>query len=153
MIQSGLANNFPTRVWETDVSQVTEGVPGGGWVSGSPAGLAPSASVTCYFDLGQDWHQYPLVQINVAPRAPSSGLNAVNAMSGDTVGSVSDARRLAAASATGATVIYANLATSSGPQAFLVRPMGRILGVAMTNADASNAVGASAKVTLAAYSD
>lgn len=143
----------PIKVFETDVAAVTAGAPGrGGWVSGSPANLAASASVDCIFDLGQDWHQYPTIQVNVNPVAPSTGLSGVQVSGADTP-AFNAYRRLNAASATAFNAIYASLVSSSGPVGIVMKSTGRYITVRMSNSDATNAQGATAKVIIAAYPD
>jgi len=143
----------PIKVFETDVAAVTAGAPGrGGWVSGSPANLAASGSVICVFDLGQDWHQYPNIQVSVSSTAPSSGLSGVQLYGSDNV-TLNSARRLKESLVSGFSTIFASLTTANGAQQCFIKPMGRYLHVSLTNADATNAQGATAKVTVAAYPD
>ena len=147
--QTSVPDKFPVKIFETDVAQVSAGTPQGGWVSGTPNALAASASVTSIFDLGQDWHQFGTVTISVNPVGPSTGFSSVQATSSDTAAS-NAARRLNYANAANSAAIGVAINTSNGNAAFNVKPMGRYLTVLMTNADATNAMGA-AKVTIAAY--
>ena len=142
----------PVQIAETDVAPIAAGLQGGqvGWVSGSPANLAASASVDCVFDLGINWNQYPTIQVNINPVAPSTGFSGVQVSGADTP-AFNASRRLNAASATSFNAIYASLVSSSGPVGIVMKPMGRYTTVRMSNSDATNAQGATAKVTVAAY--
>lgn len=139
----------PVLLMETDVGAV----PGGGaagWVSGTIANLAASGFATIIFDLGADWRQYCLVDVTVTPVGPSSGLNPVQFTGSDTPAANGNRRR-GSPMATGATTYFLNLATASSTQSVWMRPAGRYLVMTATNADAANALGAAAKVTLCAY--
>jgi hypothetical protein len=149
-IQTGLPDTFPVRIFETGVNAVSAGTPGGGWVSGNPASLAASASVTCIFDLGQDWHQFVAVAIGILLSGTSTGFNAVRVSSSDT-STINPARRLKDISQAGINQLNATVTTSEGAHQVNVRPVGRYLFVALTNADATNAQDANARVTIAAY--
>jgi len=147
---TGIADHFPVKIFETNVNQVTAGTANGGWVSGTPANLVASAAVDVIFDLGQDWHQYVAVQVSVFLAGPSTGANPVYFTGSDTAAKNVN-RRLVGASSASLSSIYANVTTSGSTQAVVVRPMGRYLTVTMLNADATNAMGATSKITMAAY--
>lgn len=149
-VLSGTPNIFPAKVFETNVAAVVAGLAGlGGWVSGSPASLAASGSVDCIFDLGQDWHQFPTVQVAFVPVAPSTTSTAL-AVGSDTAAFNGNRPLVVAASAAAGTGVAAFTTTA---QSWLVRPMGRYFVVRVANTDASNAMGAGAKVTITAYPD
>lgn len=150
LIQTGNADTFPVKVFETDVGAVSAGTAQGGWVSGSPANLAASASVNCVFDLGQDWHQFTHVSLAIRPSGASTGLNNIQASSSDSA-TLNAARRLKDISQVNHNSIAGNITTAGGAQQAIVRPMGRYFIVSVTNADATNPQDASAKVTIAAY--
>lgn len=147
-ITTGIADRFPTKIFETDVAAVSAGVATGGWVSGSPANLALSASANVLFDLGQDWHQYTSVNLAISSVGPSSGLSNVQVSSSDT-NAINTNRRLKDIGAVGPGAIAASITTAGGVQQLSVRPMGRYLFVSVTNADGANAQGATAKITMA----
>ena len=149
-IESGLPDTFPIKVFETDVGAVAAGTPRGGWVSGSPANLAASASVNCIFDLGQDWHQFSSVALAIRSSGTSTGLNNIHASSSDTA-ALNTARRLKDVSQVSHNSIGGNITTAAGSQQAIVRPMGRYFVVSITNADSTNPQDASAKVTVACY--
>lgn len=143
--------DFPVLVFETDLSAVTAPSRAGGWVSGSIANLAASAAVTCLFDLGPDWQQYNELVVAVKPAAPSSGLTGVMMTSRDDATAASNFNRQLGhryGSAANGNAISGAPTTSA---TWNVRPMGRYLTVVATNADAVNAQGAGAKLTVAAF--
>ena len=138
----------PVVVMETDVSPVpASGSTRAGWVSGTIASLAASASFTAIFDLGPDWDQYTLAQVCMFPQGPSSGLANVQVQGFDT-SSLGNGRVCNFAFATTVAIIYSAVASSL---TFHVRPVGRYLFIRGVNADAVNAQGATAKITVAAY--
>ena len=150
MVSAGLS--IPVLVMETNGTPVVSGGDAAGWVSGTIANLAASTAAQCVFDLGPDWDQYQFCQVIVSPVGPSTGLNSVGVFSSDTA-SLNTSRRLrdAQTSATPFSTTNVSLPTSSGTQAGYFRPAGRYMIVQATNSDATNAQGAAAKVTLAAY--
>lgn len=150
LIQSGIPDTFPIKIFETDVGAVAAGTANGGWVSGSPANLAASASVNCVFDLGQDWSQFTHVSVAIRSSGTSTGLNNIQASSSDTA-TLNASRRLKDVSQVNHNSIAGNITTAGGTQQAIVRPMGRYFIVSLTNADATNPQDASAKVTIAAY--
>ena len=144
-----LVTRTPVMLFESGVNAV----PGGGvagWVSGDIASLAASATVNVVFDLGPEWRQYSYLELTVIPVAPSSGLNPVQFFASDSV-APNSARRRGSPFATGGTTYFVNLATGPGTQTMAMRPAGRYLICKATNADAANAQGATARVTLAAF--
>lgn len=149
-LQRVVMTRLPTLVMETDVDAVTAGGSTHGWVSGSPASLAASASFIAIFDLGPNWAQYGLVQAVVLPQGPSTGLVAVEfgSPSGTTW---QPARRLATAFNSAISTTYQSMPSSTGAQSCTLRPLSRYLLVRGTNGDATNALGATSKITVAAY--
>ena len=140
----------PTLVMETDVAQVAGGGRAG-WVSGSPSGLAAATSVTVIFDLGPEWDQYGLVDLAFFPVAPSSGFSNVSAAGSDTA-ALNSARKLQLVASTALGNLFsASLLSTNGALGATARPMGRYVILLLTNADATNALGASSKVTLTAF--
>ena len=140
----------PVLVMETGLNAVAGGdVPG--WVSGSPANLAASGNFSAVFDLGPDWDQYSVLYLAILPQAPSSGLASVLATGSDTPSPNLNRRLQVVGATTVGSLFAASLLSANGAQGAFVRPMGRYVAVNGTNADASNALGAGAKVTLAAY--
>lgn len=142
----------PVVVAETGLRSVVAGNGLPGWVSGSPANLAASASVTCLFDLGADWDQYTELQVSVKCSAPSSGFTGVSVQGSDTTTLTSGVRRCRSSqdSAIGST-LYESVSSSVGAIQFNVRPWGRYVFVSLTNGDAVNAAGALSAVAIAAY--
>lgn len=141
----------PIKVFETGVAAVTAGLAGpGGWVSGNPASLALSASVDCLFDLGLDWSQYNKVAVSVLSVAPSSGFSGVQVSSSNTT-SFNNSRMLNEVDGATFGQLNAAITTSGLGVTACVKPMGRYLIVRLTNADAANAQGATAKVTVGAF--
>lgn len=140
----------PVLVMETDVAPVTAGGAVPGWVSGSFASLAPAVGLNIVFDLGPNWAQYVFVSLVVFVSGPSSGISTVQVFGGSAP-VLNFTRRLRDALSSGSGTIYSAWPASSGPQEVSVRPMGRYIVVAGTNADATNATGPSSKVVLAAY--
>ena len=142
----------PVVVMETGLNSVepTSGTPG--WVSGNPANLAASASVTCVFNLGTDWDQYTELQVSVKCQAPSSGFTKVSVQGSDTTVLTSGVRRCRSSqdSAIGST-LYESVSSAVGAIQFNVRPWGRYVFVSLTNGDAVNAAGALSAVAIAAY--
>lgn len=151
-VVSGIPSNFPVRVFETDVNQVSAGTPAGGWVSGTLANLAANSTATAIFDLGQDWHQYPLIAVTIRPAPPSTGLQDIQASFGDTA-AFNPARRCKEALSAGLSAMFATMTTSSGTYEAYFRTKGRYFAISMLNSDATNAQGATGKVTLATYPD
>lgn len=139
----------PVLLMQTDVAQVPGGA-GAGWVSGTPSGLAASATVNCVFDLGPDWDQYGVAAVGVLPIGPSSGMANVQAMGSDNT-APNPARRLKDMAVAGSANSSFAINTSSNGHTFHVRPFGRYLIVSVSNADAANALGAASKVSVAAY--
>lgn len=135
---------------ETDVAAVTAGSTSAGWVSGSIASLAASGTANCIFDLGPTWRDMSLATIAVTPAGPSSGLNAVSISSSNTA-AADTTRKLKDVATAGPSAISATITVATGCQQFMVRPMGRFLVVTATNADGVNALGASSKVVVVAY--
>lgn len=137
---------------ETGVNPVTPGGSVPGWVSGDPAGLAASAQVHAIFDLGPHWERYGLVAVTVNPTVPSSGFSAVQASGADTPSNYDARRALAHAFQSGGqSRMFVAFTTGAGAGQVFLRPNGRFFTVNATNADATNAMGANAKFTLAAY--
>jgi len=140
----------PTLLMETDVGAVTAGAGRPGWVSGSIANLALSASVNCIFDLGPDWDQYVEVSVMISQSGSSSGLSAVQVFGSDTA-AVNANRRQSAWQTAGFSAGSASVLASGGVQTGRFGVAGRFLVVSATNADGVNAQGATSKITLAAY--
>lgn len=138
----------PVLIMETGAGQVAAGA-GPGWVSGNPAGLPAATSLEICFDLGSEWAQYTVAQVLVYVAGPSSGFSAVQVYGGDTTANLG-ARRLPPAYATNFGTTYQTV-PSTGMQGVCVRPVGRYVFVTVYNQDASNAAGASSRITLAAY--
>lgn len=138
-----------SRVMETDVGQVAAGTDNGGWVSGSPANLALSATVTTIFDLGLDWSRVTFVTISILSTGPSSGFSGI-VLTGSDTAAANPARRLRSEPNANdfASVATGAVTTAAGAQAAIVRPQGRYVTVSLTNADGVNAQGAGSKVTL-----
>ena len=138
---------------ETGANQVAGGA-AAGWVSGNPASLAASASVTCVFDLGPEWDQYVMLSIAFFPVAPSSGAANLTVYGSDTA-THNPARKMSSPAtgnngAAGGWFV-ASATSSSGSTAGVMRPQGRYVHAVMTNADGSNPMGGPAKITLFAY--
>lgn len=147
-IVSGVPDRFPMKIFETGVSAVSAGTAAGGWVSGNPASLAASASVTALFDLGQDWNQYSHVVIAINPSGPSSGLT-VTGITGSDTSTANTRRPLRGADGAGFGAITAlSVPTAGGPLAGIVHPLGRYMHVTVANADAVNAQGATTSITI-----
>lgn len=143
----------PVIVAETGLRSVVAGNGLPGWVSGNPANLAASASVTCVFDLGADWDQYTELQVSVKCHLPSSGFTKVNVVGSDTPAlSGSGVRRCRSSqdSAVGGT-LYESVSSAVAALQYNVRPWGRYVSVLLTNGDAVNAAGALSAVAIAAY--
>lgn len=140
-----------TQVFESGVNQVAAGGDIGGWVSGTIASLAASATVDVIFDLGALWRCVAQVQVMVAPAGTSTGLSNVQVVSSDTAAFNANRRLKDVAAAGPSTVNIASLTTANGVQAVLVKPAGRYLVVRATNADATNAQGAGAQIAAALY--
>jgi len=144
--------NFDVKVYQTDRACVAAGLTDGGWCFGTLAGLPPGAAIDVVFDLGSDWRSYGALSLAFVIPAPNvAGLSgvvvyAVNGlMPTSSPWAVSRARWGVAARGAGA---VANGATLVGT---LQRPgMGRYVIVCCTNADGSNAVGATGSITLTA---
>lgn len=127
-------------------SMTKQGDPG---VVGTLAGLAANATGEVQFDLGVDWQLFTVAQLWILPSAPSSGLNAIQIFGGDTLGART--WRIGNSNSTGPNTSYFNITSAGGPQTYLFRPIGRYITVAALNADAVNAVGASANCMIVAY--
>lgn len=141
----------PVLLMQTDQGQVAGGA-AAGWVSGTPAGLAPSAFVNVTFDLGPDWDQYGVCEIVITPQGPSSGFSNIVFYGSDTAAVTSTSRRRASNTTGGPSVFFiASLTTAGGVQLVSMRPAGRYVITTLNNADAGAAIGASAKVQLVAY--
>jgi hypothetical protein len=132
------------KVLETDV--------GDSRVTGTIANLAAASAVNVLFDLGQDWEKFPLATLVVSPIGPSTGLSNVQvSFRPDAVATFNISRRSNFAYAPGATAVFISPPTASGPTSFTVRVLGRYLVLAATNADATNAMGATARVCVALH--
>lgn len=142
--------NAPTLIMTDRNTPVTAGGATHGYISGTPASLAASATVSVWFDLGPEFDQYQGVVVSIAPSGASSGFSAVSAFGGDKVG-ISTGRRLNGRYSSTSSTIYASINTSVGQQSFEVRPFGRYFGVQLSNADASNPMDANASVSIAAF--
>lgn len=141
-----------TVVYETGVSAIGAGGPTGGWVSGDVASLAASATVICLFDLGPEWRKYDRLTVTVLPVAPSSGFSNVDTCFSDTT-TRNSARRppsIGISAATYSTNFTSSLTTAVGTVGNVLPIMGRYVHVQLTNADGVNALGATAKVIVAA---
>jgi len=149
-VVTGEANRWPLKIFETGVSAVAAGTANGGWVSGNPASLAASANVTALFDLGQDWHQYSHVLVSVLSSAPASGLT-LNRITGSDTNTENLKRTLRGADGAGfGAVTNVSVPAAGGALTGIVHPMGRYVFVTVTNADATNAQGATTAITIAA---
>jgi hypothetical protein len=141
----------PVVMMETGVNPVIAGN-GPGWVSGTPANLAAgtSTNVLVLFDLGPNWQNYTMLQAIINGALPSSGLTGFQLFSRDDPAvAINMSRRLFQANGSGSTISLA--ITSGSAIGTTARPMGRYLIASMNNADATNAQGTGAKVTLAMY--
>jgi hypothetical protein len=139
-----------TFLAESGTNAVVAGTDAGGWISGDIASLAASATVTAVFDLGAFWQKYNMVQVMVTPVGPSTGLSAVQITSADTA-AFNVNRRLKDALSAGPSTINASFTVATGTQSVYVKPAGRYLAVRATNADGAQALGATSKITVAAY--
>lgn len=149
-VVTGEANRWPMKILQTGVSAVAAGTEAGGWVSGNPASLAASASVTALFDLGQDWHQYSHVQVAVAPSGPSSGLT-ITGITGSDTSTANTRRPLRGADGAGfGAITSVSVPTAGGPLAGIMHPMGRYMHITVANADGANAQGATTAITIGA---
>lgn len=138
----------PIRLFSAGVGAVS-GSGEAGWVDGTIASLAASAAATVRFDLGEDWILFPFIRLHISWVAPSTGTNNLQVYSGDTLGALT--RRIGFIDTDSISTVYATLSSANGPQTLDLRPMGRYLTITATNADAVNAVGATARVDLAQY--
>lgn len=141
----------PIIVMKTGVSAVPSGGNVPGWISGDPASLAASASVTAIFDLGPDWQQYTVAAVCVYPVGSSSGFSNVFITSSATTSADNSRRPNFISSTSYASAFSASLTTANGGSTAHIRPQGRFLTVALTNADAVNPMGAAASVTVTIY--
>lgn len=137
-------------VFTSGSNAVTGGADSAGWVSGDIASLAASATVDVIFDLGPKWQHINWVMVSITPVTPSSGLSAVM-MSGSDTAAFNATRRLQAVNSLSFGVISAALTSANGSQMLPVKPFGRFFIIRATNADASNAQGATAHATIATY--
>ncbi len=140
----------PTLHMRTTDTAVTAGGSVAGWVSGTIASLAASASATMIFDLGPNWDQYPYVTVTVNPQGSSSGLTALQVFGSRTT-TDTDVERLNFAYATSFAGQSVAPTTANGVQSGIYRPAGRYVIVKATNADGTNAQGASASVAVTAH--
>lgn len=141
----------PVLVMETDANPVPGGA-GPGWVTGSPASMAASATVAVLFDLGADWDQYATVQVTLRPLGPSSGFSGVSFSGRDTpVAAQNLVRSLREVSSSAFAITFASVTTANAAAVAMLRPFGRYVVVMVTNADAANATGAGSRVALAAF--
>lgn len=128
---------------------VTAGGDTAGWVSGDTSGLAASGTVAVIFDLGPLWRRVNLCSVVVQSVTPSTGLSAVSVFGSDTA-AIDFTRRCKDALSAGFAYLYASIPTGQAQEAF-VKPKGRFLCIQASNADASNAQGATAHVTVTSY--
>lgn len=142
----------PVLVMETDRDPVIAGGNQAGWVSGSPAGLAASASLICIFDLGPNWDQYVMLDVGVYPQAPSIGMKNIAIRGGDTA-AYNDRRRanIATPSVLKLDAVYSTAPSANAAVSITVRPRGRYVFVNMDNSDAGAALGGQSLVTVIAY--
>lgn len=141
----------PVIVMQTDLNPVTPNQLQAGWVSGSIASLAASATVDCIFDLGPDWDQYPILAVLVMQDGPSTGLNPVQILGSDTT-TPDSRRRLSPAYAAGGNGASFSATMSTGAYVTMwVRPLGRFLTVRATNADGVNTAGVGSRVSVGMY--
>lgn len=138
----------PIRLFSAGANAVS-GSGEAGWVDGHIASLAASGVATVRFDLGEDWILFPFIRLFVSWVGPSSGTSNLQVYSGDTLGALT--RRIGFIDTDSISTTFVTLSSASGPQTLDLRPMGRYLTITATNADATNAVGASARVDLAQY--
>lgn len=143
------ARRVPVLVMEAGIGPVSPGGPDAGWVSGNLANLGPSATVQAVFDLGPDWDQYGLCQLNVLnPTSPHAGLG-VQPGGSDTT-AYSGSRRLSHAFSAQSDITY-KIVGAAKSEALTMRPVGRYLVVILGNADAAVPISAAARVVLTAY--
>ena len=135
---------------ETDLNPVPEGGPKAGWISGTPANLASSATTQVYFDLGPDFADYPIAQFTILSSGLSSGLINISFFSSETIATSFNDCRLGNINGSFGTH-YASSTTAGGANSVVIRPMGRILRINLTNADVVNAQGSTSKIHLTAY--
>lgn len=136
------------NVYQTGQNAVPGGGDYGGWVSGDPSSLAPSAQVDCVFDLGPAWRRINFVGICVSPTGTSSGITCVP--SGNDTATYSSARRLNASSANASGGLVTMTGTAFN---WNVKPMGRYLILRITNSDATNPQGAGTNATICTYTN
>lgn len=123
-----------------------------GHVSGTLASLAANTAATVTYDLGVDWHQYPVVNVGVMSTGPSTGVNIVGILSTDTSNPAVGLVRILNAAASGVFGILASLiTTSAGQSSSTVRPQGRYLTISAKNADVVNAQGATSATWIGLY--
>ena len=142
---------IPVLVMVSSVNAVTPGSTFSGWVSGSIASLAASASVDTIFDLGPSWAQYVNIAIGIKSSGPSIALGSISVYGSDTT-TISPHRRLNATPddvsiPPASSYVY----TAIGGNMLKLRPFGRYVIVSVTNVDSTNAQGALSGIDLAAY--
>lgn len=149
---SGALVRPPVLVMQTGSNPVSGTDPSPGWVSGTPANLAAGATVAVLFDLGAEWDQYATLQLIIRPSGPSTGFAGINTSGrDDPVVAQNNLRFLRDISVTSTSIMYSSVTTASAAGAALLKPAGRYVVVQVTNADAANAVGSQAFLTLVAY--
>lgn len=140
----------PVLNMRTTDTAVTAGGDIPGWVSGTIASLAASATVTIVFDLGPYWDQYNSVQMAVNPVGPSSGLTAVQCFSSRTT-TPSAVERLNMGQAVNFNTSSATATVAAGVQSGMFRASARYFCVQATNNDGTNALGASSSVAISVW--
>lgn len=123
-----------------------QGQPG---VTGTIASLAASGSTNVQFDLGPDWFQFSVVAIWLGAAGPSTTVT--YSASGYSDEDATRRRLPQAFSTNTATAYYSAINPTAGSTCALVRPMGRYIEVAVTNNDATNALGAGSSIGFCAY--
>lgn len=140
----------PIKVFETDLNQVASGSKRGGWVSGSPASLGFGQGVNVIFDLGDDWDQYPLLNVmvsNSGPGTPMTVLLRSNDIPSPPAGA---SRALRDISVSTLRPIADPVSAANVVGAYLVYNAGRYLIVQINNGDAANPLSAISKAVVVA---
>lgn len=145
-------SQFPNRTYRTGQNAVAANSSQDGWVSGDPASLAASGTVTALFDLGPNWDNVGLIQVGVTPVAPSSGVTVTVKSSSDTTIDATDQilNHANGAAIGGAAAVSV---TAAAPGSGWFRPMARFLAVVVVNADGVNALGATSFIAVTTYSN
>jgi len=111
-----------------------------GWVSGTLASLAISATATLVFDLGQDWAQYALAQINVKG---TQAITSITAYGSDSATVTTTDRLLCATTGSALAMVLA----AAGEVAATVLVSGRYIRIVIVNGGTAQASTAAVSVT------